>query len=794
MPLLLLPLLVLFAASGCAALIYEIVWFKLLQLVIGSTGISIGVLLAAYMGGLFAGSLAYPRFVDIKKHPLRVYAAIEAGIGVLGVAVILGLPVLDHWYSAHAAAGFAGLLERSLLAAVCLLPPTILMGASLPAISRWLESKQEGYAAIGYLYGANTAGAFIGCVLAGFYLLRLFDMPSAAFVAAGFNFAAAAGSFLLAKRNPYTPAAEPVKDLASGTTQDAIPAIGSPTTVYVAIALSGAAALGAEVVWTRLLGLMIGATVYTFSIILAGFLVGIGFGSAAGSSTVRHGWNPRRVLGLSQFALILGIGWTVLAMADILPYLPINNNQDLWKGFGIDVLRIFVSVIPPALLWGASFPLALAAAARPGEDTGKLSSKVYAANTAGAIVGALGFSLLLIPWVGTHHCEHVLIALAAAAAICALPSGGRLKWGIATVAVAGLAILVYPEVPWQVFAYGRETTIAVKDGRLLYNGEGRDASIAVSETSDGVRFYHISGKTEASTEPYDMRVERMLGHLPALLVPVPRTVLLVGCGAGITAGTFVVQPETEKILICEIERLVPKANSIYFARENHDVVKDPRTEIVFDDARHYIQTTGDKFDIITSDPIAPWVRGSATLSTREYFETCKRHLKPGGVMAHWLPFYETDPESVKSGVATFFEVFPNATIWSNDIDGEGYDSLMIGVNGDPTIDVDTMQKRLDRPDYAGVKQSLYEIGLGSAAELLATYAGSDHDLKAWVGDAPINLDRNMRLEFLAGAGLRHHMAPAILDQIIEYRQFPRWLFRGTPQHLEMVRMLLHGRR
>jgi spermidine synthase len=796
MPLLLLPLLLLFAASGCAALIYEIVWFKLLQLVIGSTGISIGVLLAAYMGGLFAGSLAFPRFVDKKKHPLLVYAAIEGGIGVLGIAVILGLPVLDHWYSAHAATGFGGLLERSLLAAVCLLPPTILMGASLPAIARWLDSKPQGLAGIGFLYGANTAGACVGCVLAGFYLLRLFDMPSASFVAAGFNFAAAIASYLLAKRTPYTPAVEePTMIAEAAPTGAAVTADSDPAwTVYVAIALSGAAALGAEVVWTRLLGLMIGATVYTFSIILAGFLVAICAGSAAGSWAVRQGWNARRALGISQFALIFGIGWCVAAMADVLPYLPINNNQDLWKGFGIDVVRIFLSVIPPALLWGASFPLALAAAARPGEETGQLSSKIYAANTFGAIFGALGFSVFFIPWVGTHRCEHFLIVLSAAAAIFALPSASRVKWGIATIAAAGVAIFVYPEVPWQVFAYGRETTIAVKDGRLLYNGEGRDASIAVSETSDGVRFYHISGKTEASTEPYDMRVERMLGHLPALVVPVPRSVLLVGCGAGITAGTFVVQPETQKIHICELERLVPKANSIYFARENNNVVKDPRTEITYDDARHFIQTTDEKFDIITSDPIAPWVRGSATLSTQEYFETCKRHLNPGGVMAHWLPFYETDPESVKSGVATFFSVFPNATIWSNDIDGEGYDSLMIGVNGDPTIDVDAMQSRLDRPDYQGVVRSMYEIGFSSAAEMLATYVGSDHDVKAWVGNAPINLDRNMRLEFLAGASLRHHMAPAILDQITEHRQFPTWLFRGAPQRLQTIRALLHGRR
>src|SRR5579871_265888 len=792
MPLLLLPLLLLFAASGCAALIYEIVWFKLLQLVIGSTGVSIGVLLAAYMGGLFLGSFLYPKYVDKKKHPLLVYAAIEAGIGVFGILVILGLGPFDSWYSAHAAAGFAGLLERSIFAGLFLLPPTILMGASLPAISRWLEAKPEGLAGIGYLYGANTAGAFVGCTLAGFYLLRLFDMPSAAFVAAGINFLAAAGSFFLAKSTPYAPL--PAPELSPGVTQD-FPAIsGPPTSIYWAIGLSGAAALGAEVVWTRLLGLMVGATVYTFSIILAGFLVGIGLGSAAASWTVRQGWNARRTLGVTQFVLLIGIGWTMIAMASILPYVPINNNQDLWRGFGIDVVRIFLSVIPGALLWGASFPLALAAAAVPGEDTGKLASRIYAANTLGAIVGAIGFSLFFIPGVGTHRSEHNILLLTAAAAVCAFPKGSRLKWGIAAGVLALIGIFAYPEVPWQVFAYGRETTIAVKDGRLLYNGEGRDASIAVSETSDGVRFYHISGKTEASTEPYDMRVERMLGHLPALLTDSPQSILLVGCGAGITAGTFVVQPETERIHICELEKLVPQANSIYFARENHNVVKDPRTVITFDDARHFIQTTDEKFDIITSDPIAPWVRGSATLSTREYFETCKRHLKPGGIMAHWLPFYETDPESVKSGARTFFEVFPNATIWSNDIDGEGYDSLIIGVNGDPTIDVDKMQARLNRPDYGGVRQSLSEIGLGSAAELLATYAGSDHDLGGWLDDAPVNLDRNMRLEFIAGAALRHHMAQQIFDQMCQYRQFPTWLLKGSPQQLEMVRMLLHGRK
>src|SRR5450755_3325427 len=184
---LLLPLLLLFAASGCAALIYEIVWFKLLEHVIGSTGISIGVLLATYMGGLFAGSLTFPRVVSARRHPLRVYAAIEAAIGVCGLVVIFGLPVFDQFYAEHAGLGFSGLISRSLLAALFLLPPTLLMGASLPAISRWVQSTREGVASIGFLYGANTAGAFLGCLFAGFYLLPQTNMVVATYFAVFFN-------------------------------------------------------------------------------------------------------------------------------------------------------------------------------------------------------------------------------------------------------------------------------------------------------------------------------------------------------------------------------------------------------------------------------------------------------------------------------------------------------------------------------------------------------------------------------------------------------------------------------
>ena len=244
-------LLILFVGSGCAALIYEVVWFQLLQLVVGSSAVSLGVLLATYMGGMCLGSLLLPRYVSPGEHPLRVYAMIEAGIGVCGLLVLFGLPLLDHVYAAIAAHGLAGILMRAIVAAICLLAPTLLMGASLPAIARYVETSPRGVSWLGFFYGGNIAGAVLGCLLAGFYLLRLYDMPTATYVAVAINAGVAFLSFRLAKSTAYEP---------SPKVESAAPE--EPSAIYIAIALSGLTALGAEVVWTRLLSVMLGATVY----------------------------------------------------------------------------------------------------------------------------------------------------------------------------------------------------------------------------------------------------------------------------------------------------------------------------------------------------------------------------------------------------------------------------------------------------------------------------------------------------------------------------------------------------
>jgi spermidine synthase len=284
-----------------------------------------------------------------------------------------------------------------------------------------------------------------------------------------------------------------------------------------------------------------------------------------------------------------------------------------------------------------------------------------------------------------------------------------------------------------------------------------------------------------------MRLQRMLGHIPALVHPRPRSVLVVGCGAGVTAGSFVVHPTVERIVICEIEPLIPKVVARYFSEENHDVVKDPRVEVVYDDARHYILTTHETFDVITSDPIHPWVKGSATLYTQEYFELVKRRLNPGGVVTQWVPLYESSEAVVKSEIATFIQVFPHATVWSNDIKGEGYDTVLLGQATATTIDVDALQDRLDRPDHVSVVQSLNEVKFYSAVDLLSTYAGQGPDLGPWLKDAVLNRDRNLRLQYLAGMGLESTQSTRIFSDMKAYRRFPEQLFVVTEPRKDTLR-------
>src|SRR5687768_4720786 len=413
-------LLLLFVGSGCAALIYEIVWFQMLELFVGSSSVSIGVLLGTFMGGMCLGSFLLPRYISPKHHPLKVYAFLEIAIGVIGLLLILILPLVGHVYTAWGGYGLTGYLLRGLVASICLLPPTLAMGATLPAVARWVQTTPAGVSWLGFFYAGNIAGAVMGTLLAGFYLLRVFDMNTATYVAAAINFAVGGLGLLVAANTPAT---------ADGTDSDPDPQSLFPNSVpkvtsdralvYIAIALSGFCALAAQVIWTRILSLLFGASTYTFSLILAVFLIGLGIGSSLGSIIAKTVERPRVALGWCQLLNVGAMAWSAYMLMESLPYWPINTSitTSIWYNFQLDFVRAFWAVLPGPILWGASFPLALAAVAKRGEDPGRLVGGVYAANTVGAIFGSVIASLILVYWFGSQRAQQALMVVSGIAGL-----------------------------------------------------------------------------------------------------------------------------------------------------------------------------------------------------------------------------------------------------------------------------------------------------------------------------------------------------------------------------------------
>jgi len=765
-------LLGLFVGSGCSALIYEVVWFQQLGLVLGASAVSLAILLTSFMGGMCLGSVALPRLISSRWHPLRVYAALEFLIAVCGLAVLWCLPVVGRLYWSLAGGGTNDLSMRSAVALVLLLPPTILMGATLPAISRWVETSRAGLSRLGLFYGANTFGAVLGSLLAGLYLLRIYDIAVATYVAATINVVVAVLAVATAQWTSYSAA---MPDDAAVP----LPTKWRTTAVSVVIGMSGLTALGAEVIWTRLLGLLLGPSAYTFSIVLAVFLMGLGIGSSLGASLARRLTSAGRALAVCQLLLMAAIPYSAWVIGYILPYWLSAHpvDQSAWTRMSLDVVRTLVALLPATCLWGASFPLAVAAAADGRSDNGRLVGRLYASNTLGAIFGAVGVSLIAVPAWGSQVAEQCLTVIAGCAgvvmlgslALAELPSVAVAdlvprRWSrVATALLLAIACpMLVPAVPKGLLAYGRSVEMWGKIREYLFVSEGINSTVVVANSTMGQRCFHISGKVEATTSFMDMKTQRMLGHLPALAHKGPKTVLVVGCGSGMTAGSLLLHPTVERVVICEMEPSVIKAACENFSIQNYRVLEDPRTQVVLDDARHFLATTKEKFDVITTDPIHPWVRGAASLYTAEFYEMCRDRLNRGGVVAQWIPLYDSNEAAVKCELATFVQAFPMATLWSGETRGSGYDVVAIA-SEESTCDAAQLIRRI-RVNPA-VAQSLVEVQIDSAVVLEHMFAAYGSDLRDWLSDAEINRDCNLRLQYLAGLSPDGPAAYDMMDKI-----------------------------
>jgi spermidine synthase len=786
---------ILFVASGCAALIYEVVWFHLLRLVIGASALSVGIVLASFMGGMFLGSLLFARYVPRDKDPVRMYAYLEIGIGVFGLLMPILLPAVRFVYIGLVGYGPLGIALRAIIAAFLLLPPTALMGATLPAIARRYPHGRRGMSALGGLYAANTMGAVLGCLLSAFVLLALFDVWVATIAAAALNFVIG-GLALRATRN--TVSATP--DVPAPPPPAAVMLPRDFRPIYVAAGLSGLTALGAQVVWTRLLTLLFGATVYAFAIILAVFLAGLGIGSAIASYQLRRGQNPARGLAWTQIALVPSLLLGGFLLANALPYASPPAWTPVDALHALHVVRAVIVILPGALFWGMSFPFALAAAAAGGGDTGRSSGYVYAANTVGAIIGALVISFWIIPAFGTLWAQRTLVIAAALSAAVPLlwlrrqqalaPAGSPSRPVVSPVlplAIGALAAALVPGLSTMFKTHGRYIWWVDSGDKYPYVAEGAASTVGVHIAPNGYSNFHVSGRVEATNNPNDLRTERLIGHLSGLLHPKPESVLVVGLGAGITAGALTLYPEVKRIVICEIEpRVVGAANQ--FAKENYAALSNPKVQIVFDDARHFLATTREKFDIITSDPIHPWVRGNSILFSREYYAIVKAHLKPGGLASQWVPLYETSEQAIKIQMKTFMDAFPDGTVWNTMAGGKGYDVVLVGGNEPLRLDAAAIQGRMNATPALG--QSLRDVKINGAVDLLATYGSNGRDMTKWLTGSPVNRDFSLKLEYISGLALNNKEADTIYTNMTAGRSYPMQMITAPPEmHAELIRRI-----
>jgi spermidine synthase len=679
------------------------------------------------------------------------------------------------------------------------------MGATLPAIARRYSTGRRGMSRLAGLYAANTIGAVLGSLLAAFYLLAVWDVWVATFVAAGLNALVGAYAFRLGATIPRH---------TDGTAGRLASAAISPVTrtapdllrfVYAGAALSGFTALGAQVVWTRLLTLLFGATVYVFAIILAVFLAGLGIGSALAAYLLRRGHNALRGLAWSQLLLVPSLFLGSLVLARVLPFS--SPQSRAWVPVAarhwLHVMRAIDVILPSAVLWGMSFPFALAAAGAGHADTARSSGNVYAANTVGAIVGSLGISFWAIPQQGTRWAAQVLAigagvsaALLFSAARRRVRPGGtagsrplRLPSPVPVLAVSLAVAAFLPGLSHVFLAHGRYIGWVEPGDQYPYVSEGAASTVAVHIAPDGYRNFHVSGRVEASNNPNDLRTERLIGHLSAIPHPKPESVLVVGMGAGITAGTLTLYPEVKRIVICEIEPRVVGAAKL-FSTENYGVLSDPRVQLVFDDARHFLATTREKFDIITSDPIHPWVRGNSILFSREYYAIVKSRLKPGGIATQWVPLYETSELAIKIQLRTFMDAFPNGTMWNTTTGGKGFDVVLVGGLEPLRIDIPVTEQRMSATPR--MFDSFKQVRITSAIDLLSAYGASGKDMARWLARAPINRDFSLKLEYISGLALDRGEADAIYRHMVAERTFPAETFSGPPEQVDELRRRILG--
>jgi spermidine synthase len=754
-----------FFLSGATALVYEVVWLRMLGLVFGHTVYAATTVLAAFMAGLGLGSLLFGRRAARFRDPIRTYGLLEIGIALYAaltpwlLRLVSSLYVdlhraLDLSYNAFSVVQFA--LVFSLL-----LVPTTLMGGTLPLLSQAVVARGEAMARpVGLLYAINTFGAMLGVALAGYSLLPWLGNRTTLMAAAAANAVVGVVAVLYALKTRSPAAKAPARAASESASADERSAVSWPV---VALGVSGAASMIYEVAWTRALSLVIGSSTYAFTAMLLAFLIGI----AGGAALYSWLWGRRRATLGAFAALQIAIGVAVviaLVAFERMPELFLLGMRWSDSPRFVQTVQLAISAVallPSTLLIGATFPCAVGVVGRDLTGAGRRVGHLYAANTLGAIGGTVLGGFALVPAVGMHSSIAIGAAInfSVAAALLARPrpASALRRSAAAAAGLAGVGVLFLPIWDLRTMSSGPAVYAqrylgaerarlgdAMQAREILFYRDGPSATVAVERSANSVALL-VNGKADASTAPADMSTQLLLGHLPLLLHPAPRTVLVIGLGSGITTGAVARHP-VQRLDVIEIEPGVIEA-SRFFGGEHGDVLRDPRVRTVVGDARSFLLTTPSRYDVITSEPSNPWIGGIASLFSVEFFRLAREHLQPGGIMLQWIHAYSLMPDDLRMVVETFRTVFPATSIWQV----ASGDFLLLGRPDRAPIDLHIIKSRYET--YPAVRRDLEQNGLRGWSGVLGYFVLGDEDAARYAAGSAVNTDDRLSLEFSAPRAL-----------------------------------------
>lgn len=768
--------MVLFLFSGLISLVFQVAWLKMLLNVFGSTVWAAGTLLTTFMAGLAIGSWLFGRIADRTPSPLRLYGFMEGFIGLYGMLTLVVFGKLSYVYiPLYRLCGGDNMLMglfKFFLALVILLPPTICMGATLPLLARQFNRDTlNAGPGIGALYTVNTLGAVLGTLVSGFFLLPLLGLHKTVLAAAVVNFVIL-GVILLATRGETVRFSG--KELFKITREK----IHRRWVMHLYF-LCGFAALAYEVTWNRVLTLHMGSSVYAYSIMLAVYLLGVTLGSGIMSFYVKGIKNPIRVFAVIQLLLVLDLILMINQFGWFPRTLETMGHMASGQGYFSYILSLGISVLQllilPTVLFGACFPLAVRLFVNREQNLGKETGSLYAANTLGAILGSFSAGFLLLPLVGAQLGMLAIASLNLLVGIYLVfkDSGPKRKKFMAALAAALVFYGGYflftakSQVILTASVFQDQDKAKVK---LLAFEEDIYATVTIEEREDvrgAWRQLSMNGVNVAGTSCELFSIQKLQGHLPLLLHGNPKSVLHIGFGSGGTAWSVSRYP-VEKITIAEISPSVIKKASKYFQSVNHDVLKDPRVEVVFTDGRNKVLADPETYDVILSDSIHPRFSGNGSLYTYDYYQLLKKRLKPGGLVSQWLPFYSITPRNFKMIVKSFYKVFPNTSVWFVNSTVNSY-VIVIGKLDNGRIDYAGLERKLAIPE---VKADLKEIDSETPYKILDFFLFANEKVGEFVGDVPLHTDDNMAVEYLSGR--------AINKSITSYLNYVSLIQRRTP--------------